>query len=64
MELKMKSGSDISMKPDADMVMRKLAHPPLFLWFAKVKFVKSSSFLSFTESTSTFFYCLTHKSLI
>ena len=25
MELKKKSGSDISMKPDADMVMRKLA---------------------------------------
>ena len=29
MELKMKSGSDISMKPDADMVMRKLVPPGL-----------------------------------
>ena len=36
MELKMKSGSDISMKPDADMVMRKLAQNPSFCGLQKL----------------------------
>ena len=33
----MKSGSDISMKPDADMVMRKLAQNPSFCGLQKLK---------------------------
>lgn len=33
---KMKSGSDISMKPDADMVMRKLAQNPSFCGLQKL----------------------------
>ena len=32
----MKSGSDISMKPDADMVMRKLAQNPSFCGLQKL----------------------------
>jgi hypothetical protein len=35
-----------------------------FLWFTKVKYVKSSSFLTFVESTSSLFYRLTHKCLM
>ena len=33
----MKSGSDISMKPDADMVMRKLAQNPSFCCKFKIE---------------------------
>ena len=50
----MKSGSDISMKPDADMVMRKLAQNPSFCGLQKLNSLNLHPFFLHRIHVDTF----------